>query len=354
MADYSVWILEESNISVTGGVSLDGITQGDGSHLDGNFITLNSNDWLEVMIRDGGSDANFDDNDGNQRLDGAQTIDGVTYGDGTRVEAEYYIELTGPDGTIYEAISFNVRNSSPAYGTVEGLAFIGPPQAWPPVGVALEVTDSREGPGSSGQPAVAAADLVVPCFTPGTLITTPRGPTPVEALRLGDKVLTLDNGFRPIVWINSVSLGRHHLTCDPSLRPIRVHAHAFGENQPNRDMLLSPQHRVLLRGWQTELLFGTHEGLAAVLHLINDHSVLRAVDVEHVTYIHFMFDRHEVVCADGMWAETFLPGPRTVNALDDGPRAELMKLFPELEEDEVPEMTSARPILKKWEAALFA
>ncbi|MEO0371109.1 MAG: Hint domain-containing protein, partial [Pseudomonadota bacterium] len=71
------------------------------------------------------------------------------------------------------------------------------------------------------------------------------------------------------------------------------------------------------------------------------------------TYIHFMFDRHEVVCADGLWAESFLPGPRTVRALDAGPREELLKLFPALGAEEIPEMTSARPILKKWEVALF-
>lgn len=354
MADYSVWILEESNISVTGGVSLDGITQGDGSHLDGEFITLNSNAWLETFIRDGGSDTNFDDNDGNQRLDGAQTIDGTTYSDGTRVEAEYFIEVRDPDGNTYEMVSFNVNNSSPSYATVEGLAFVGPPQGWPPIGVPLEVIRSEEGPGSFGRPSIDASDLVVPCFTPGTMITTPKGQRPVEDLVLGDKVLTLDNGFRRIAWINRVTIGPAHMRRDPSLRPIRVRAGAFGANQPNRDMLLSPQHRVLLRGWQTELLFGSHEGLAAVWHLINDHSVTRAMDVEDVTYIHFMFDRHEVVSADGMWAESFLPGPRTVDGLDEGPRAELMKLFPELDAGGVPEMTSARPILKKWEAALFA
>lgn len=353
MANYSVWILEESNISITGGVTLDGITQGDGSHLDDEFITLNSNDWKEIEIRDGGSDDRFDDNDGNQRLNGTQTIDGVTYNNGTRVEAEYYIEMVDADGNVYEAIAFNVRNSSPAYATNEGLAFVGPPQGWPPVGVPLRVTLSLEGPGSSGQPAIPADDLVVPCFTPGTLITTPNGQKPVEELDQGDLILTMDNGFRPIAWINHVTLSAQKLWLNPALRPIRMRAHALGPEQPNRDMLLSPQHRVLLRGWQTELLFGTREGLAAVRHLLNDHSITRAMDVQSVTYIHFMFDRHEVVCADGIWAESFLPGPRTVSGLEDGPREELLKLFPELDATEIPEMTSARPILKRWEASFF-
>ena len=181
MANYSVWILEESNISVSGGVTLDGITQGDGSHLVGQTITLNNNNWLEVHIRDRGPDTDFDDNDGNQRLDGAQTIDGITYPSGRRVEAEYRITVQDSAGNSYDVIGFNVRNSNPAYGTIEGLAFVGDPQDWPPVGEPLTVGGAAEGPGSSGQPAIPVDDLVVPCFTPGTRIATPDG----EVLPLG-------------------------------------------------------------------------------------------------------------------------------------------------------------------------
>jgi hypothetical protein len=119
-------------------------------------------------------------------------------------------------------------------------------------------------------------------------------------------------------------------------------------------MMLSPQHRVLLQGWQTELLLGTGEGLAAISHLLNDFSITRATHVDAVTYIHFMFDRHEVVRADGLWVESFLPGPVTVGGLEDAARTELLALFPELAEGEVPSMQAARPLLKRWEAALFA
>ena len=354
MANYSVWILEESNVSVTGGQTLDGITQGDGSNLDGEFITLNSNDWLEVKIRDNGSDDTFDDNDGNQRLDGAQTIDGITYADGTRVEAEYRIEVTDPSGNVYEVIGFNVQNSSPAYGTVEGLVFVGQSQAWPPIGVPLEVTLSAEGPGSSGQPSIPAEDLVVPCFTPGVGIETAAGFVPVETLELGDMVRTLDHGLQPIRWIGQVRLNAAQLVKDPSLRPILVRADAFGLGHPHQDILLSPQHRVLLGGWRMELVMGSDEGLAAIVHLVNDHGILRATDRDEVTYIHLMFDRHEVVCADGLWAESFRPGPMTLSTLQDDVQKELLKLFPELGQGQAPAMPAARPMLKKWEVALLA
>lgn len=352
MATYSVWILEKSNITVSGGQSLDGITQGDGSHLVGRTITLDSNDWLETFLRD--NDSDFDDNDGNQRLNGSQTVDGVTYGNGTRVEAEYRIVLEDSDGNRYEAIAYNVNNSSPAYGTIEGLSFVGPPQGWPPVGEPLTVVEAYEGPGSFGQPGIAAGDLVVPCFTPGTRIATPQGAVPVERLAVGDRVTTLDHGPQTIRWVGAVDLAAPRLRADPSLRPVRVRAGALGAGRPCRDMLLSPQHRVLLSGWHAELLFGAGEVLAAVKHLVNDRTIAVAHDVDRVTYIHFMFDRHEVVLADNLPAESFLPGPMTLSALDRDARDELVALFPGLAAGGHCPLTSARPQLRRWEASLLA
>lgn len=354
MSNYSIWILEESNISVSGGQSLDGITQGDGSHLTGETITLNNNNWLQVDIRDAGSDSDFDDNDGNQRLDGAQTIDGTTYSDGTRIEAEYRITVQDGDGNSYEVIAVNVNNSSPAYATNEGLAFVGPPQAWPPVGEPLTVISASEGPGSMGQPDIPATDLVVPCFTPGTLVETPLGPVAVETLAPGDLVQTLDNGPQPVRWVGQVTLTGGQLAADPSLRPIRIRAHAFGPDRPARDMRLSPQHRLLLNDSRVPLLFGEAEVLVAARDLIDDHRILRDPAPGGVTYIHFLFDRHEIVCADGLAAESFRPGPQTLPALPDASRQELVRLFPELADTGSPALSAARPLLKKWEAALLS
>jgi len=354
MATYSVWILEESNISVSGGVTLDGVTQGDGSHLVGETITLDSNDWLETSVRDGGQDTTFDDNDGNQRLDGSQTIDGVTYSNGTRVEGEYRIVLEDGSGNSYEAVAYNVNNSSPAYGTVEGLAFVGPPQGWPPVGVPLTVVEATEGPGSLGQSAIPADDLVVPCFTPGTRIATPCGPVPVEALRAGDMVNTLENGPQTIRWVGKVSLDGPTLAANPALRPIRLCAGALGDGRPGRDMMLSPQHRVLISGWRAELLFGQREWLIAVRHLVNDSTVAPATGVTGITYIHFLFDRHEIVFADGLAAESFLPGPMTLGDRAGATREELQTLFPELADKGGIAFPAARPLMKGWEAALLA
>ena len=346
---YNVWILEESNISVSGGVSLDGVTQGDGSHLVGQTITLNNNNWLQLAVRD--DEDNFDDNDNDQELDGDQTIGGTLYSDGTEVEAEYTIVLRDPNtGIEYTAFGFNVDNSSPQYATVEGLVFVGGQGEFPPTGVALEVVSAAEGPGGMGQPPVDAGELAFPCFTPGTLIATPDGPRRIETLVPGDLVLTRDWGPQPLRWIGSAEVGLDRLARDRDLHPIRIRAGAFGPGQPARDLLVSPQHRILIGGWRAELLFGEHEVLVAAKHLVDDTAIRRA-KVDRVCYIHLLFDRHEIIFAEGLETESFLPGPVTLPGLAEETRAELLALFPELAESPASYGPPARPLLQRWEGS---
>ncbi len=139
---YRIAVLGERDLTITGG-KLDGVTQGDGSHLVGKEMTLNNGNFSNVTIKD--DDLNFEDNDGSQRLDGEQIIDGVTYSDGAKVEAEYSFEVT--DGTnTWTMVAFNVNNSSPSYATVEGIAVVDGPGGMPPEGAKLTVTSASEFP----------------------------------------------------------------------------------------------------------------------------------------------------------------------------------------------------------------
>lgn len=170
----------------------------------------------------------------------------------------------------------------------------------------------------------------VPCFTPGSLIMTSTGEVPVEQLRVGDRVLTRDHGCQAIRWIGRREVEAGLLAKRPELRPIRIARGALGEGRPERDMQVSPQHRVLVGGAATQVWFGEDEVLVPATHL----TCLEGVEVTPaetpVTYIHILFDRHEVVLSDGLWSESFQPGDLTLTALDDDQRAELLALFPEL------------------------
>ncbi|MGR3794716.1 Hint domain-containing protein [Vannielia sp. SX4] len=196
---------------------------------------------------------------------------------------------------------------------------------------------------------------VIPCFTPGTLIATPRGEVAVEELKVGDKIITRDNGIQEIRWLGRTDVDTVELMKRPALRPVRIAKGALDGNLPERDMLVSPQHRVLVASDRAALYFEEREVLVAAKHLVNGAGIAEAQDVASVTYIHFMFDQHEVVLSDGAWTESFQPGDYTLDGLDSEQREELLALFPELKEKEgLAGYTAARKTLKKHEALLLS
>ena len=354
MPTYSIWMQASNSITVSGGGSLSGITQGDGSHLVGRAITLNGRDVVETLIAD--DDARFDDNDTTQQtLDGAQTIGGTTFASGTRVEAEYTIILQDPaTGLTYEAIGYNLNNSNPSYGTIEGLAFIGGRGGFPPPDTVLTVLSAREGPGATGQPATPAASYAFPaCLTPGTAVAVPNGTKAAETLRAGDLVLTRDHGPQPLAWVGSATRAA---PLAPTFCPVVILAGALGPGCPARDLVVSPQHRVLMRGWSCALHFGEDEVLVPAQALVGRHGIARARGPGPVTYLHLMFDRHEVICTEGAWTESFHVAAAANPGIDIAPaqRRELVRLFPCLARNEPPRVQTARRVLKTWEARLLA
>ncbi len=159
------------------------------------------------------------------------------------------------------------------------------------------------------------------CFTAGTLIKTPRGERRIETLCPGDTVLTLDNGPQPLRWI-----GKETVRASGNLAPIRFAKTAFGGH---RDLLVSPQHRMLFRGPTAEMLFGRREVLAPAKSLVDEYSVTTEFG-GMVTYVHLLFDRHQIVFANGIPSESFYPGTSELESLPDASRQEVFRLFPEL------------------------
>ncbi len=191
-------------------------------------------------------------------------------------------------------------------------------------------------------------ESIIPCYTPGTLIRTDRGPVPVEALSVGDRVMTRDHGLQPLRWIGSRDLSLADLIVQPQLQPVRIGAGALGAGLPRRDMLVSPQHRMVIEGGRAEMLFGEAQVLVAATHLTG----LAQIDpvlTRGVCYIHLLFDAHELIEAEGAWTESFQPAARTVGAMDDDQRAEIAALFPDLTHS----FPAARLTLKGYEARVL-
>ncbi|MBA4490615.1 Hint domain-containing protein [Paracoccus sp. S1E-3] len=184
------------------------------------------------------------------------------------------------------------------------------------------------------------------CFTPGTLIETASGHAPVEKLKVGSLINTLDRGVRPIRWIGSRDVTREELQWRPQLRPIRISQAALGRNQPWQDLVVSPQHRILVRSVVAERMFGEVEVLVAAKHLLGCEGIEVAEDLKEVTYWHFMFDRHEIVLANGAATESMYTGPEAMKALDPEARREVLTLFPELATDPYGGQVPARPFVR--------
>ncbi|WP_439143571.1 Hint domain-containing protein [Planktotalea sp.] len=143
------------------------------------------------------------------------------------------------------------------------------------------------------------------CFTAGTKIEVAHGETVnVEDLAQGDMVMTADHGLQPVRWIGTKTIAAAHLAAQGNLRPIRISAGALGDDLPERDLLVSPQHRMLVRSWIAQRMFDENEVLVAAKHLLALDGIDVADDVHEVTYVHFLCDTHEVVFANGALSES--------------------------------------------------
>ena len=276
------------------------------------------------------------DGDGKLGSGGADSLvlDSITYG----IVATYPGDEAVIDGTTNSLVTIYATNGDPngelvvvSFPLVDG-------QIAPAFGG--DVTSTYV---STTNVPVPMATGSVPCLTRGTLVDTPSGPVRVERLRVGDLVLTRDEGPQPIRWIASVRLEPWHLRLRPELCPVLIPRGALGVGQPDRDLRVSPQHRMLLRSPIGGRMFAANEVLVAAHHLTGVAGIRRDTTAERVEYFHLVTDRHAIIRANGAETETMFPGSEALKSLPVAARRELETLFPGLREG-LPE--GARPFVK--------
>jgi hypothetical protein len=202
---------------------------------------------------------------------------------------------------------------------------------------------------------VSIAPGVVPCFVAGTFIRTARGEVRVEELRIGDLVLNREGWPCPVVWIGARRLSRRQLEAAPHLAPVRIRRNAFGEGRPYADLLVSPQHRVMVDGWRAELLLGRERALAHAVHLVDGGRVAIAAPEGDVHYLHFCLQSHDIVWSNGLCTETLLLGRMALRGYDARSVSELLLLFPELDDDRRGDAPAAcLPVASRMEAQALA
>jgi len=192
------------------------------------------------------------------------------------------------------------------------------------------------------------------CFTPGTRIETPEGPRLIEELREGDRVQTRDSGAQDVQWIGSRRMTGARLFAMPKLRPIRLGAGALGIDRPDAALLVSPEHRVLVRGDVARALFNTPEVLVTARDLVNNDTVSVDLASREVTYIHLLLPSHQIIWANGVETESFHPASAALSTLSDDDRTRLLDINPNLEYEPHVYGGYARRCLNGSEAAILA
>lgn len=158
----------------------------------------------------------------------------------------------------------------------------------------------------------------VVCFTTGTAIRTPRGDVLIDDLRVGDLVTTMDNGPQRIAWIGQRHVTRSEMLENDRLQPILIKKSVMGAQ---RDLLVSRQHGMLL---------GT-DYFGRAVHLSKTVPGVRVANGKRqVTYVHLMFEAHQVIFAEGIPSESFYPGPMALEMLSMASREEMEMIFPQL------------------------
>ncbi|WP_371060424.1 Hint domain-containing protein [Rhodosalinus sp. 5P4] len=243
---------------------------------------------------------------------------------------------------------FTVTLIEPGEGARPLLMFAG---ATPPRGTDLWVVDHCLARPAMPEGLMAGTNVI--CFTPGTVIATPDGPRRVETLHPGDRVQTKDDGGQEVLWVGSRRMSGARLFAMPDLRPVRIGPGALGEDRPDGALLVSPGHRVVLRGPVARALYDEPEVLVAARDLVGGRGVRVDLDVPEVTYIHLLLPRHEVLWANGVETESFHPAGASLETLDAGDRARLLAAMPEIAEDPALYGPHARRALSGPEARIM-
>ncbi|MEL6958164.1 MAG: Hint domain-containing protein [Pseudomonadota bacterium] len=191
------------------------------------------------------------------------------------------------------------------------------------------------------------------CFTPGTMIRTEDGVVPVETIGPGTRVQTKDNGCQEVLWTGARRVTGARLYAMPHLNPIRLRAGSLDNDVPDAGLLVSPDHRVMVKGPRARALFNTDEVLVAARDLVNEQSIYIDRSLREVSYIHMLLPMHEVVFANGVESETFHPASAGLETMPEEDRARLFAEMPDIAADANAYGPYVRRVISASEAAIL-
>jgi hypothetical protein len=317
---YSSSLLGSQTTAGVGGAPIDYRTT-----LSGNWA-YSGDDTYFVVQEAQANNRNFDGDPDNEQIDPrlqiggsrAQTvsIDGVD----RQVIWDYTFTVSlGNQTWRIGVIDVDLDNSDVIDPGEENGYFLVFPDGMPPPDTNLTIGPVIENDARTSHEGLGGT---VVCFAAGTQIETATGPRAIETLTPGDMVLTRDDGLQPLRWI-----GMTRVPARDELAPVVIGKGVLGNTS---DLILSPQHAVLLSDWRAQLLYGADDVLVRAIDLLGQPGVTR-LSGGFVTYCHILFDAHHLVQTSGVWSESLYPGDMTLQTVNPAAKAEIEALFPDLD-----------------------
>jgi hypothetical protein len=300
------------------------------------YFVVEENDGATVFNGDGDVNEFVDPN---ERFGGAWEQTAFVEGVERQIIWDYTFTVTDGSSTWQiGVIDVDLNDDNDLTDPGEDGYFLVFPDGLPPPNTPLTTGGIVEN--DDNTPHIGLGATVV-CFAAGTQIDTPDGPRSVEALAEGDLVLTAHDGPQRVRWTGASTVPAQH-----DMAPIVITAGTLGNNA---DLVVSPQHCILLDDWRAELLYGQDEVLVRAVDLLNMDGVFRHLG-GMVTYCHILMDRHQVVRAHGIWSETLYPGSVAIEALGPVAQAQIAAILPDI----TAYGPTAAPRLRSYEARLLA
>ncbi|WP_342070285.1 Hint domain-containing protein [Yoonia algicola] len=321
-------------------------------------VVFNVQDAAGGLLRDGSIDDGLDFNgdrfadelgDDFTQLGQATSLDGSTeFADGIiYLEESYTLSAPGVDDIVVYRVE--IRETGNTFGTHVGYITSEPLDA----GVTYSFVASNVTVDNAPSSADPTALVDVPCFCAGTMIRTPTGDRTIESLEVGDEVVVASGETRTIRWIGD-RIVLPPLADAKDLWPVRIPQNAFGEGLPYSDLLVSPNHRMMVAAPFNELHFGEPHVLVSAKFLIERNGIAQCTYLPQVHYYHMLFDTHQIVIANGTESESLYPGDMALNGMARETRDEILTIFPELATQEDGAYGPiAAPTIKRWEARLL-
>lgn len=183
-------------------------------------------------------------------------------------------------------------------------------------------------------PEVGGAGAFPGGLAEGANLRTPCGPRRVENVRPGDMIVTRSNGLQAVRLVWRRKLIPEEVATTPKLAPIRLKPRALGPMMPSHDLLLAPDHRLLIPGWrladwpdETPVLVEAAEIAGTSDAAYVDRSG------DDVTFYQFVFDTPQVLNVNGLPVASLSPDAEVIAALGLAERESLVKRFPQLKRD---------------------